>query len=576
MNAPARLPTGLRLEGRPLRLAERLGRGGEGEVFALADDATRAVKLYTVEGAAAREAKIAAMLCAGLAERAPCVAFPQAAVTDTSGRFAGFVMARVDAAEPLHELYAPGARKRTFPEADFRFVLRAAVNTARAVAAAHAAGCVIGDVNHSGFLIGADATVTLIDADSFQFSEGARQFLCRVGVPEYTAPELAGVTLAETPRSPDHDAFALAIVLFQLLFLGRHPFAGLSRRDDFGIAEAIEAHAFAYGRHRRGDLAPPPGALRLDEVPEAVGQLFERAFAPEAAGRRPTAADWVAALEGFERALAACPDNPRHHHTSPDGTCPWCRVERLGRTALFPAPGTPGAAPLALPSEELRDRLAAIRLPEVLAYSPPPPMPGSAPPPPTQRQKLLDGLGTAGLAFMMVCAVGLVTVSPQNFLMASPICLYGIGPVGDALFPRRARRRALAKIDRQLAEAWRTCQNRPDLDGAWLLRAELEKLAARQPRALASGRMPRPSPRQRAEAARLARDLPRLETMAGSIENARTARDGTVEKLLAKREQLVAKIEAKGEAPAEIPVIPPRGLRAATQARLSASYIASA
>jgi hypothetical protein len=81
--------------------------------------------------------------------------------------------------------------------------------------------------------------------------------------------------------------------------------------------------------------------------------------------------------------------------------------------------------------------------------------------------------------------------------------------------------------------------------------------------------MPRPSPRQRAEAARLARDLPRLETMAVGIEAARTARDGTVEKLLARREQLVAKIEAQGETPAEMPGVPPRGLRQATASRLA-------
>jgi hypothetical protein len=44
-----------------------------------------------------------------------------------------------------------------------------------------------------------------------------------------------------------------------------------------------------------------------------------------------------------------------------------------------------------------------------------------------------------------------------------------------------------------------------------------------------------------------------------------------MEKLLAKREQLVARIEAQGETPADMPAIPPRGLRAATQARLRPS-----
>lgn len=568
MNAPLRT-TSLRLGNRPLRLAEQLGRGGEGEVFAVADDLSLAVKLYAPGAAANRADKIAAMLSADLAARAPRVAFPQAAVTDTQNRLVGFAMTRVDGAEPLHELYAPGARKRTFPQADFRFVLRAALNVARAVGAAHEAACVIGDMNHSGFLVDNDATVTLIDADSFQIEAGDRLHLCRVGVPEYTAPELIGLTLAETPRTPDHDAFALAVIVFQLLFLGRHPFAGVSRRDDLGIAEAIGHHLFAYGRHRRGDLAPPRGALRLDEVPEPVGLLFERAFAPDAAGHRPTARDWVRALESFEQTLLVCSDDPRHHHASPDGACPWCRVERLGRTALFPAPGTPGAAPVALPVEAMRTRLTSIALPEILVYEPPAPLPGSTPPLPTPRQKVLRGLFTAGVAFMMVCAVFLVSVSPQTFLMSAPICIYGIGPVGDALLPARARRRALAKLDRRLAEVWRRCQNAPDLDAAWMLRAELLALLGRQPRPTASGRSPRPSPRQRAEATRLARDLPRLETLAAAIESARTRRDGEMDRLLARRAQLVEQMEQQGETPAAMPSVPPRGLRATTHQRLA-------
>jgi hypothetical protein len=224
---------------------------------------------------------------------------------------------------------------------------------------------------------------------------------------------------------------------------------------------------------------------------------------------------------------------------------------------------------VALPVEELRHRLAAIVLPETFAYAPPAPLPGSAPPDPTLRQKLIEGAFTAAVAFMMACAVALVTVSPQNFLMSSPICIYGYYRVGDALFPLRAARRNLAKLDRRLEEVWRRCQSMADIDAAWVLRADLTALLARQPQALASGRAPRPSPRQRAEAARLARDLPRLETMATAIEAVRTRRDAEMERLLAQRARLVEQIEAKGETPAALPQVPPRGLRAGTQQLLA-------
>ncbi|MEO1103440.1 MAG: hypothetical protein AAFW98_06875, partial [Pseudomonadota bacterium] len=220
--------------GAQLELGKRLGKGGEGEVFAIAGDSGRAAKIYAEAHAEARRAKVEAMVSARLADQALTVAFPLEAIAGRTG-FAGFTMARVTGAEPVHQLYSPGSRKARFPDADYRFVVRAALNTARAVAATHAAGCVIGDINHSGILISADATATLIDADSFQFHDGKNQYLCAVGVPDYTPPELFGMPLAETARTPNHDAFGLAVVLFQLLFVGRHPFAGVAEGGDIPL-----------------------------------------------------------------------------------------------------------------------------------------------------------------------------------------------------------------------------------------------------------------------------------------------------------------------------------------------------
>jgi hypothetical protein len=352
------------------------------------------------------------------------------------------------------------------------------------------------------------------------------------------------------------------VLLFQLLFLGRHPFAGVAAGEPMPVSEAIAAHAFAYDRHRRTALAAPPAALHLDEVPADVAALFERAFAPDGAGRRPTAAAWVDALAAFEAAIAPCPAAARHVHAAP--ACPWCRIERITRAPLFPAPGEVGAAPVPLSREEALRRLAAIVLPEAVAYVPPLPLPSSAPPPPTAKQLWFNRAFTGMVAVMMVCAVGLVTVSPQNFLMASPICLYGIGPVGDALMPRRAARRALRKLDGQIADAIASVQARADLDAAVLLKADLERRAA----ALPGPAVRRPTPRQRAEAMRLARDMPRLETMAKGLTELLASRDLRLDRMLARREQLVADLEARGEAAAAFPAVAPRGLRESTRRAL--------
>lgn len=65
-----------------------------------------------------------------------------------------------------------------------------------------------------------DATVRIIDCDSFQVRAGSQLFVCEVGVPLYTPPELQGAALGE--RTVVHDLFGLAVVIFQLLFVGGH------------------------------------------------------------------------------------------------------------------------------------------------------------------------------------------------------------------------------------------------------------------------------------------------------------------------------------------------------------------
>ncbi|MFX9050393.1 hypothetical protein ABTN54_20170, partial [Acinetobacter baumannii] len=75
--------------------------------------------------------------------------------------FLGFLMRLVSGYRPIHELYGPKSRKAHFPKADYRFLVRAALNVSNAVVKVHQSGCVIGDFNHSGVLVSNEATVSL-------------------------------------------------------------------------------------------------------------------------------------------------------------------------------------------------------------------------------------------------------------------------------------------------------------------------------------------------------------------------------------------------------------------------------
>ena len=325
------------IDGKKQRLGKRVGRGGEGDVFLLEGNDSIAVKIYTLNSLGDRPEKINAFVQEKLYERATQVAFPIAIVCDsTNGKFIGFTMKMVTNCKPLHELYAPGSRKIHFPKTDYRFLVRTASNIARAVAAVHATSCVIGDINHSGILVSEKALVSLIDADSFQVKASSGNYLCKVGVPEYTPPELQGASLEGVIRSPNHDAFGLAVVVFQLLFMGRHPFVGTVRRGDIPpLYENIKSFRYVYTDLRNVGMDQPPGTPSIADFYPDLARYFDKAFGPNGTVSRPTASEWVKLLDELESKLVQCPDNSLHFIPQGGTDCSWCEMERQLGSVLF-------------------------------------------------------------------------------------------------------------------------------------------------------------------------------------------------------------------------------------------------
>ena len=189
--------------------------------------------------------------------------------------------------------------------------MHAAANVARLFAAVHKAGFIAGDVNHSNILVRSNATVAAVDCDSFQVGDGSR-FPCLVGTELFVPPELLGAALDATRRTANHDAFGLAVLIFHLLFMGRHPFAGrYLGKGDMPIERAIAESRFAYSRDaRRTQMAPPPYTPPMDAVGPAVTDLFERAFHADGSQRRPAGVReaWIDALDALKAALVPCRD----------------------------------------------------------------------------------------------------------------------------------------------------------------------------------------------------------------------------------------------------------------------------
>ncbi len=354
-----------RADGARLALGEQLAVGGEGVVFAV--DTAEVAKLYHQPPTAQKVAKLKAMAQASTPRLLRMTAWPTDVIVDNNGAVVGFIMPRVARRSDLHVLYGPKTRLAQYPTATVPFLVHVAANVARAFAVVHDHGHVVGDVNQGGVAVADDGTVALVDCDSFQIASNGHTYACDVGVPHYQPPELQGVpTYRGLARAVEHDRFGLAVLLFQTLFLGRHPFAGDFGGREFSLEEAIAARAFVYGRGAAAQgMAPPRGSLPLTTVSDELAALFERAFVG-AAAERPTARDFIAACEGFRAQLRPCASNAAHAHAPIVAACPLCALENRTRLLLFfPPEFSDNTAPALDPAPLLAefDKLAAVRVP---------------------------------------------------------------------------------------------------------------------------------------------------------------------------------------------------------------------
>lgn len=328
-------------QGRILTAAAEVGRGGEGTVFRIVEDSAIVVKVLHAQSAEATLLKVGAMSTLSQAtELKDACSWPIDIVRDVhTGKRVGFTMPFMSGLYPLETVTIPKMRKRAFPMFSWAHLVNTARNLASAVAAIHRAGVVVGDINPRNVLVGNGTTVVFIDSDSFQVTAAGRVYHCNVGTPEYTPPELIGAQIGGIVRSPGHDCFGLAVLIFQLLMVGKHPFARLARSSisDVDIQKSIQSGYYAYDAHDRSSgLIPPKGAPPIDILPASLRRMMNQALLARSSTERPTAEIWVKELSHLRASLVSCSSNSLHNFRTVVSTgCPWCRLELSSGTELF-------------------------------------------------------------------------------------------------------------------------------------------------------------------------------------------------------------------------------------------------
>ncbi|PIF08083.1 hypothetical protein [Janthinobacterium sp. 13] len=368
---------------RSLILGKLVKSGGAGSVYLLPGAPAQVAKLYHPHlDRAANRRKLEAML--ELSPELPDqvengkryvqIAWPQAAVFDGQGGFAGFVMPLLDMAQTaeLEQIMQERQARAAGLPTGLGPKLTLAANLAAVIDALHQQQHYVVDLKPVNLRFYRDSLyIAMLDCDGFSIQGHAERFPAEQFTADYLAPEFqrkgmpAGTEMAQ-------DRFALAVIIFQLLNFGIHPYSGRPGNAQVAtdIPGRIRDGCYAYGVKRHKQLAPNATSGHALMPPE-LRAMFDRAFSQSPTPQRPAAADWAQLLRGYAQRsggkLVVCAAHPEHQHFAGLGCAACARDKVIGAAAQAsvqaqqmqlqqPPPQrsarrtAPGQAPVAIPA----------------------------------------------------------------------------------------------------------------------------------------------------------------------------------------------------------------------------------
>lgn len=418
-------------DGRRLLLGKLVKSGGAGSIYLLPASPLQVAKVY--HDSANRgdyERKVAAMLALSPnlpdifenGQRYVQIAWPQALLRDGSGAFLGFAMPAVDidATSELECILQERQAKAAGLPTGLGAKITLAANLAAVIAELHRQGHHVIDLKPVNLrFYPRSLYMAMLDCDGFGIQGRGERFAADQITPDYLAPEFQNGTLA-TAGEEQQDRFALAVVVFQLLNFGIHPYSGRPLSDNVptDIPGRIARRCYPYGTHAHRELMPSPVSGHK-AMPADLRLLFDRAF-DGAGGSRPTPGEWADTLKGYaqrsSRRLVACGKDALHQHFAGMPCAACARVALLTATAAQARAATPSLRPSMSPPTQVRApvRATGIRSPHLRPGArPTAPVGGAAPqgwsvsqflqaPAPAPKQKLAPVLFVLFIAAMMV------------------------------------------------------------------------------------------------------------------------------------------------------------------------------
>ena len=197
--------------------------------------------------------------------------------------------------------------------------------------------------------------VTFLDCDGFTIGEagGAKRFQSTMVSPDYVAPEITQRANRNDPIGVEQDEYALAVMIFQMLNNGIHPFQGIIKDPNFNAPTNDDKAAlglYPHGITPNPRISPRPQSLH-DTWLDETRFLLDRAFVE--GNQRPTATEWKQHFDKIltQKFLVRCTSQPSdvEHIRFREKVCPACRMlqyrgaqprPKVGSTRPKPSPYT--------------------------------------------------------------------------------------------------------------------------------------------------------------------------------------------------------------------------------------------
>ncbi|MDR2150954.1 MAG: hypothetical protein LBO67_09170 [Spirochaetaceae bacterium] len=289
----------------PKQAGQMVGQpGGEGTVYSLLDKPKILVKIYHPEklakGRNDYQSKIDAMISIKEQFNNVNVCWPLLSVYDASHQWIGYAM-KQGTGVPMRYLAHAVAYKKYFQNLNRVLVLQYLLSFLKNINMLHQQNVFIGDYNLLNFLCdSSNNKVTMIDSDSYQLNISNKFFPCPVGSADLTPIEHQDRNFKDVVRNIKSEEFSVAIIIFECLMLGRHPYDVVDGDDP---VTNLRNGNFPYGKGRGGYHVIPKGPWYniWSHMPFRVKSLFIQTFTDgvKDPSKRASINDWLTELSTY-------------------------------------------------------------------------------------------------------------------------------------------------------------------------------------------------------------------------------------------------------------------------------------